>query len=89
MQPDTPFLFLVILPSYSITQHDSGAGWWAKRAEDEGSDQHGSTEGVERETKPRKRGKVDEILWVASSVFQLENDMCITGTGWKVLEESC
>lgn len=27
IQPGTLFLFLVILPSYSITQHDGGAGW--------------------------------------------------------------
>lgn len=81
MKPDTPFFFLVILPSYSITHHDGGAGWWAKRAEDGGREQHGSTEGTEKEMKLRMTGKSYEILWVANSVFQIKNVMCITGTG--------
>lgn len=82
MKPDTPFLFL---PSHSITPHDGGEGWWGKRAEDDSSDQHGVTEGTEKEMKPRMTGKSYEILWVASSVFQIKNVMCITGTGWKAL----
>lgn len=54
-----------------------------------GSDQHNSIEGMERDAKPGKRGEAYEILSVASSVFQLENAMCIAGTGWKTLEETC
>jgi len=43
---------------------------------------------MEREMKPRKREKAYEVLWVASSVFQPENVMYVTGTEWKILEET-